>query len=90
MTSPLSAWDDDSIDHWKMEAWHPGDMPHPIVEESSFATLFPRYRERYLQQVWPHVTRTLKDHVSGRGNSVSGRGSSVSGRGSSVSGRGSI
>ena len=24
----------------------------------------PRYREKYLQKVWPHVTRTLKDHVS--------------------------
>ena len=38
-------------------------MPH---EESSFATLFPKYREKYLQQVWPHVTRTLKEHISPR------------------------
>ena len=38
-------------------------MPHPLTEESSFATLFPKYREKYLEKVWPHVTRTLKGHV---------------------------
>ena len=42
----------------------PGDMAGPLLDESSFATLFPRYREKYLQQVWPHVKRTLKDLVS--------------------------
>ena len=43
----------------------PGDMSGPLLEESSFATLFPRYREKYLQQVWPHVKRALKDLVNG-------------------------
>ena len=60
---PFSAWDNDSIDHWKIEEFKPGDMASSLLEESSFATLFPKYREKYLQQVWPHVTRTLKDHV---------------------------
>jgi ribosomal RNA assembly protein len=33
-----------------------------LLEESSFATLFPKYREAYLRQVWPVVTRTLDTH----------------------------
>jgi len=38
------------------------DNPGGLLEESSFATLFPKYRERYLQEVWPAVTRALKEH----------------------------
>lgn len=58
------AWDNDTIDHWKIDQFKPEDNPHPFTEESSFATLFPKYREKYLQQVWPHVERSLKEHVS--------------------------
>jgi ribosomal RNA assembly protein len=32
-----------------------------MLEESSFATLFPKYRERYLREAWPSVTRALKE-----------------------------
>ncbi|KAJ2755683.1 ribosomal RNA assembly protein krr1, partial [Coemansia nantahalensis] len=38
----------------------PEDMPGPLLEESSFATLFPKYRESYLREVWPLVTKALE------------------------------
>lgn len=34
-------------------------MKSPLLEESSFATMFPRYREQYLREVWPVVTKEL-------------------------------
>lgn len=55
-------WDTDDIDHWKIDPWTEVDNKTPLVEESSFATLFPKYREKYLREVWPLVTSTLKDH----------------------------
>ena len=51
-------WDNETIDHWaipKVTADDPLDAP---LEESSFATLFPKYREKYLREVWPLVTRS--------------------------------
>ena len=55
-------WDNDEIDHWKSEGWDPEKDNLPggqLLEESSFATLFPKYREAYLRQVWPIVTKAL-------------------------------
>ncbi|KAI1304274.1 Ribosomal RNA assembly protein mis3 [Mortierella claussenii] len=52
-------WDTDDIDHWKVEEFKPEYNPAPFTEESSFATLFPKYRESYLKEVWSHVTRAL-------------------------------
>ncbi|KAG2500856.1 hypothetical protein HYH03_001617 [Edaphochlamys debaryana] len=54
-------WDHDGIDHWKVDAFKPEDNPSGLLEESSFATLFPKYREKYLREVWPAVTKALKD-----------------------------
>ena len=39
----------------------------------AFATLFPKYREAYLQEIWPAVTRALKEqHVACELNLVEG------------------
>ncbi|KAF9518481.1 hypothetical protein BS47DRAFT_1289788 [Hydnum rufescens UP504] len=56
-------WDTDDIDQWKVEPFQSTDMvAGPLAEESSFATLFPKYRERYLREVWGAVTRGLDTH----------------------------
>lgn len=59
-------WDNEDIDHWAIEGWdeEKGDkLPGGrLLEESSFATLFPKYREAYLRQVWPVVTKSLDQH----------------------------
>lgn len=54
--------DHDGIDHWKVEPFTKDDNPGGLLDESSFATLFPKYREKYLREVWPSVTRALKEH----------------------------
>lgn len=56
-------WDTDDIDKWKVEAFTPRDNTGgTFAEESSFATLFPKYREVYLREAWPLVTRALEKH----------------------------
>lgn len=46
----------------KVPEFRPEHNPHGLLEESSFATLFPQYREQYLKQVWPLVQKTLGEH----------------------------
>uniref|UniRef100_M4BMI5 KRR1 small subunit processome component n=1 Tax=Hyaloperonospora arabidopsidis (strain Emoy2) TaxID=559515 RepID=M4BMI5_HYAAE len=65
-------WDSEDIDHWTISPWQDEvqdeknaekkvKMPG-LLEESSFATLFPKYREKYLREVWPIVTKSLDAH----------------------------
>jgi len=55
-------WDHEGIDHWKIEEFKAEDNPFGgVCEESSFATLFPKYRETYLREVWPLVKAKLKE-----------------------------
>jgi hypothetical protein len=35
-------WDTEDIDHWKIDTFTPEDNKHHLLEESSFATLFPQ------------------------------------------------
>jgi ribosomal RNA assembly protein len=53
-------WDDPTIDHWQVQEWSADDLKGSLLEESSFATLFPKYREKYLREVWPIVTKALE------------------------------
>ncbi|CAM9154305.1 unnamed protein product [Ectocarpus sp. 6 AP-2014] len=53
-------WDSASIDHWSIPDWKEDNMKSGLLEESSFATLFPKYREKYLREVWPIVTKALQ------------------------------
>ncbi|CAL8467179.1 g6715 [Coccomyxa elongata] len=54
-------WDHDGINHWEVAKFSKEDNPYGLLEESSFAILFPKYRERYLREVWPAVTKALKE-----------------------------
>lgn len=64
----MSAWDTGEVDRWKPVKFTEEDekVLQPFLEESSFATLFPKYREKYLKEVWPQVTRALDKHVRAR------------------------
>ncbi|CAD6998905.1 unnamed protein product [Ceratitis capitata] len=46
----------------KIPEFKPEDNPNGMVEESSFATLFPKYREKYLNEIWPLVRECLSEH----------------------------
>jgi ribosomal RNA assembly protein len=58
-------WDNDTIDHWKIDEFVLTEDQQPFLEESSFMTLFPKYREKYLREIWPHITETLQKYGLG-------------------------
>ncbi|KAI0843184.1 eukaryotic type KH-domain (KH-domain type I) [Hypoxylon sp. FL0890] len=54
-------WDTDDIDKWKVEPFKPSDNAGgTFAEESSFAVLFPKYREVYLKEAWSGITKALQ------------------------------
>jgi len=67
-------WDNDpTLDKWKIDEFKPEDNPAGLLEESSFAVLFPQYREKYIKEVWPLVKKDLaKFHVKSDLNLVEG------------------
>ncbi|XP_018552656.1 KRR1 small subunit processome component homolog [Lates calcarifer] len=53
-------------DGWKEPTFTKDDNPRGLLEESSFATLFPKYREAYLRECWPLVEKALGEaHIKG-------------------------
>ncbi|KFH43715.1 KRR1 small subunit processome component-like protein [Hapsidospora chrysogenum ATCC 11550] len=56
-------WDTDDVDKWKVDAFTAKDnLGGTFAEESSFVTLFPKYREVYLKEAWPLVTKALEKY----------------------------
>ncbi|MDP2438480.1 MAG: hypothetical protein Q8P67_22275 [archaeon] len=50
----------DGVDLYKVPPFDPEkDSSGRFLEESSFAVMFPRYREPYIREAWPAVTRAL-------------------------------
>ncbi|XP_021342439.1 KRR1 small subunit processome component homolog isoform X1 [Mizuhopecten yessoensis] len=47
---------------WKDPGITKEDNPHSVLAETSFATLFPKYREKYLRECWPLVKKALGDY----------------------------
>ncbi|XP_017875601.1 KRR1 small subunit processome component homolog [Ceratina calcarata] len=47
----------------KIPEFKPEHNPNRLLEESSFATLFPKYREHYLNEHWPLVQKALEEHA---------------------------
>ena len=48
---------------WKEEPFTKEDNPQGLAAESAFATLFPKYREKYIKECWPLVQKKLKEFV---------------------------
>lgn len=57
-------WDTPDIDKWAIEEFKPEHNASGLhfTEESSFMTLFPKYREQYLRSIWSDVTKALDKH----------------------------
>ncbi|KAJ9154811.1 KRR1 small subunit processome component [Pleurostoma richardsiae] len=54
-------WDTDDINKWEIAPFRPSDnVAGPFSEESSFSVLFPKYREVYLKDSWPLITKALE------------------------------
>ena len=57
-------WDTGDIDKWKIDKFEATDNTGgTFSDESSFSVLFPKYREVYLKEAWPLITRSLKRHA---------------------------
>ncbi|CAH8587818.1 unnamed protein product, partial [Schistosoma mattheei] len=48
---------------WKEPKFTPEDNPHGrLFASSTYTTLFPKYREKYLSEIWPALRRIMMEH----------------------------
>eukprot|EP00667_Euglena_gracilis_P011416 EG_transcript_11668 len=58
---------------WEIPKYTPEELKRCVVDETSFATIFPTYLETYLQKIWPAVQLVLqKHHCAGELNLTEG------------------
>lgn len=56
-------WDNNpDLDKWKLEEFKEGDMKSSLLEKSTFAVLFPQYREKYIDEVFPLIKKCLHEY----------------------------
>lgn len=61
-TAPISTEPVDNAWSLKIPKFTAEHNPSGMLEESAFATLFPKYREKYLKEYWPLIKQTLDEH----------------------------
>ncbi|GAM27684.1 hypothetical protein SAMD00019534_108600 [Acytostelium subglobosum LB1] len=53
----------EGVDPWKAVPLSRDDVPKRVLyDDSSFSTLFPKYKEKYLREIWPLVEKQLGEH----------------------------
>ncbi|KAH3742740.1 ribosomal RNA assembly protein KRR1 [Pelomyxa schiedti] len=55
----------EKIDFWSEPTFTKEDNPHGLLEETSFAVMFPKYRDTYLQEHWKFISDTFHQYHLG-------------------------
>lgn len=55
-------WDTPDIDKWAIPEFTEEDNPNGLMEESEFVIMFPKYREKYLKEIWNELDTFMKKY----------------------------